>query len=537
VCAEEPFYREHEGKRFCVLHFPGKEKAADFEVALLRKVRSEDFDFHGVYFPGDFSLYQPIKSRADFSEATFAGRLDFGSTTFKDLALFVDTKFGGHASFNSATFDGAAYFTRAVFDDFANFGSTTFRNESTFLGAAFKRGGEFSLSRFNEHADFCNVSFVGLAYFHAAGFSKDASFNLADFSGQASFNEVSFGQAASFERSNFRSNADFFSSEFMGKAIFHVTTFEAYADFSNCGFCLAADFNHATFRQNAAFMDCDFSGRAVFGDANFGRDAYFTDATFASGAVFTDAIFRDRLKFAGSETQPIFKDTSALDLQFATVDEPEHISFHSLSLRPHCFANIDVRKFELAHVDWDWRSVKQEIKSLENRKTQLPFRALTITCRRLAANAEESQRFGVASKFRYMAMEARRLQHWNGFDFRYLSWWYWLASGYGERIPRASVVLFCIWFGFAVFYTHVGFARLETRLANETDVVAAKRDEVGAPLKFPRALTYSASVITFQKPEPKPATTAAQTVVLFETILGPVQAALLALAIRRKFMR
>jgi hypothetical protein len=40
-----------------------------------------------------------------------------------------------------------------------------------------------------------------------------------------------------------------------------------------------------------------------------------------------------------------------------------------------------------------------------------------------------------------------------------------------------------------------------------------------------------------QKPEPKPLTGAAQTLVLLETILGPVQTALLALAIRRKFMR
>jgi hypothetical protein len=43
--------------------------------------------------------------------------------------------------------------------------------------------------------------------------------------------------------------------------------------------------------------------------------------------------------------------------------------------------------------------------------------------------------------------------------------------------------------------------------------------------------------MTLQKPEPRPATGAAQAVVMLETILGPVQAALLALAIRRKFMR
>jgi hypothetical protein len=89
----------------------------------------------------------------------------------------------------------------------------------------------------------------------------------------------------------------------------------------------------------------------------------------------------------------------------------------------------------------------------------------------------------------------------------------------------------------ALLYNHVGFARWEPKVASESDVVVARRDDVGAPLKFSRALTYSAGVMTFQKPEPRPATTAAQTVVLLETILGPVQAALLALAIRRKFMR
>lgn len=51
------------------------------------------------------------------------------------------------------------------------------------------------------------------------------------------------------------------------------------------------------------------------------------------------------------------------------------------------------------------------------------------------------------------------------------------------------------------------------------------------------ALTYSAGVMTLQKPEPRPATRLARGLVLLETILGPLQAALLALAIRRKFMR
>ena len=43
--------------------------------------------------------------------------------------------------------------------------------------------------------------------------------------------------------------------------------------------------------------------------------------------------------------------------------------------------------------------------------------------------------------------------------------------------------------------------------------------------------------VGFARWEPRVATNAVQSLVLLETILGPVQAALLALAIRRKFMR
>ena len=87
------------------------------------------------------------------------------------------------------------------------------------------------------------------------------------------------------------------------------------------------------------------------------------------------------------------------------------------------------------------------------------------------------------------------------------------------------------------FYTQVGFARWEPRVATQQEAAEARRDEVGESLRWPRALTYSLGVMTLQKPEPRPATNAAQSLVMLETILGPVQAALLALAIRRKFMR
>jgi hypothetical protein len=134
-------------------------------------------------------------------------------------------------------------------------------------------------------------------------------------------------------------------------------------------------------------------------------------------------------------------------------------------------------------------------------------------------------------------MDAKRRTEARGFAFWKLSWWYWLASGYGERVFRAFMVLLGIWLLFGLLYTQVGFARWEPRLASEADILTATRDSVGTPIQVGRALTYSAGVMTFQKPEPRPTTTAAQALALFEPILGPVQAALLALAIRRKFRR
>jgi hypothetical protein len=164
---------------------------------------------------------------------------------------------------------------------------------------------------------------------------------------------------------------------------------------------------------------------------------------------------------------------------------------------------------------------------------------LGITCRHLALNAEENHRYDQASKFRYWSMDVRRRESWRGFAPFRLSWWYWAASGYGERVFRAFLVLLGIWLVSAFLYTRAGFARWEPRPGSESDFArtAARRDEVGAPLELGRAVTYSLGVILLQKPEPRPATGAAQTIVALETILGPLQAALLALALRRKFMR
>ncbi len=98
ACRDLPFYGEAEGKRYCVLHFPGKEKETDgsFQEAVEKKLMAQDLNFSGVYFPSaDFAGFE-FEGEADFSRATFSERAVFSNvSTFLETALI----------FNDATID------------------------------------------------------------------------------------------------------------------------------------------------------------------------------------------------------------------------------------------------------------------------------------------------------------------------------------------------------------------------------------------------------------------------------------------------
>ncbi|MEW6209099.1 MAG: pentapeptide repeat-containing protein [Acidobacteriota bacterium] len=293
--------------------------------------------------------------------------------------------------------------------------------------------------------------------------------------------------------------------------------------FSGFEFSKAADFRVATFTE-----------AADFGFATFTEAAHFRRATFTEAAHFRRAIFKDYLSFAGDNEGNVFGDSSSLDLQFAKIEKPDRVSFHTVKLRPHWFINIDAREFEFTNVEWmpDGFDIKKELAAIRSKNIQSPHRMLSIACRHLAVNAEEGHRYEEASKFRYMSMDTRRREPGRRLPFLSLHWWYWLASGYGERIRRAFLMLGAVWLLFALLYTQVGFTRPLPKIEGAEAV-----DLIGEPLRLGRAFTYSLGVMSLQKPDPKPLTDAAHALVTLETILGPVQAALLALAIRRKFMR
>lgn len=477
ACKGLAFFRKYEGKSYCVLHYPGKDKSTPFSEVLKKKLAAQDFDFQGVWFVDDidFSNFQFTKE-ADFGHAIFTGLADFTSATFNARASFAYASFS-KADFKFATFDGMGSFRSATFS--------------------------------------------ALASFHSARFAK------------ASFRYAQFGTAALPERST--SPVAYFTS----------TTFAADVAFEGAAFGTAADFTSATFNGAAFFNSVTFSAAAYFHSATFNAAADFTSATFSTLALFDSVTFKDYARFAGSDDKPVFVDDSSLSLQFAKIEKPERFLFHTVKLRPHWFVNVDARKFEFTSVGWHWYNhhwynfkIRGKLKRQLSEKAIPSYILLAVACRRLAVNAEENNLYWRASSFRYLAMNVERLDTGRGFALWTVDWWYWLASGFGERAGRAFLVLLGVLVLFAALYVGLGYPNWETKVAPEKAAAAeAPREELTGRQQWSSALVYSAGVMTLQKPEPRPATDAAQAVVMLETILGPVQAALLALAIRRKFMR
>jgi uncharacterized protein YjbI with pentapeptide repeats len=545
------YYDQYEGRQYCVLHFPGAAKGAAFNKALKRKLDAKDFNFRGVWFPDDVSFSgAKFNAEVDFFGAYFNAEANFSSATF-EKANFGGTVFSERAHFEHSTFNASAVFSGAKFHAKANFEKATFKTDAyAWLDEA----------NFSDEADFRETAFDGHANFAHASFQL-VHFDKANLSAPSVFSYAAFGDEAYFPRTVFKAEVEFRGARFESAAHFAYASFSTGV-FRDAVFVKKADFSHTIFNVEASFSYIEFCAEALFTSATFNGQAYFSKVTFGTEANFKFALFVDYVRFAGDQQKPQFNNKLLLDFQHARIERPDHVSFHTLTLLPHWFVNVDARKLDFTNLVTWGGIISDEIRRLEERVISSPELLLAVTCRQLAINAEDNHRYEEGSKFRYWAMELLREGRWRDFEFwdrwkdklsrrfrpfsehRFLApfrqdwlyWLYWVASGYGERMLRAFLWLMAIWLIFAWLYTYVGFARTNPTLALPIDTTTAQYEERELT-SLKRALTYSLGVMSLQRPEPRPLTTVAHTLVTLETILGPVQAALLALAIRRKFMR
>ena len=565
-CNDEPPTEHTDSKYYCLFHLPAKEKAEKFEEKFkerLEKIKEKlkrvenlpeeereaerrkiSYDFRYAWFP----------ALVNFSQYKFSADAYFSLATFSADAYFSSATFSAYAYFSSATFSAYAYFSKTTFSAYADFGSAIFSAYAYFSSATFSAYANFSKTTFSANASFSSATFSAYADFSLATFSAYAYFSSATFSADASFISVRFSAYAYFSSATFSADADFGSATFSAYAYFSSATFSADADFSEATFSADADFRSATFSAYAYFTRTKFSktNSTSFQQAKFTKKVFFDSARFRNFITFESAVFEDKSDvffrhsfFAGNadfqyctaEGYLRFSDLrqgkdSKFDFQEAAFEKADRVSIHTARLQPNWFVNVDARKFVFTDITWENfkaengnKNIWRELESLKECGIEdSGKRLLEVACRQLAVNAEENNLYEDASKFRYMAMETRRLEHKGWRRFFNLHFFYKWSSGYGENWRRALVVLLCLLAGFGLIY-------------NSPFLSSFDWGDHQSFMAFWEALLHSLKVAALQRPEPKPADVLTGFFVILETIFAPLQAALLALAIRRKFMR
>lgn len=407
---------------------------------------------------------------------------------------------------------------------------------------------------------------------------------------------VWFPKDINFSDKTFNGDAYFISATFSGHAYFRSATFSGHADFNSATFRSSAYFNSATFSGSAYFREATFSGDVSFWSATFSGDTSFILATFEekSQLFFVETKFNNKVEFTytnfngfvafeGKNDNRVFVGNNVLlDLQNARIDDAKKISFHTVRLEPSWFVNVNASEFVFTDCKWryadgkkwkkldEWKEtlskgilkrivskmfvtvdkwmefgsrikVKTEIEHLRNREvSDNPHEILTKACWQLADNHEESKSLSKASMFRKFASESKRKAKSRFLQPFTLHWWYYAVSFYGESWRRALFVLILILIGFGLFYESP-FASFEMIDKKPSDAQTQTANNTEPPkvykMNYGEGFVHSLSVATFQRPEPKAYGFWTKLFVALEVILAPLQAALLALAIRRKFMR
>ncbi|HEX8288981.1 MAG TPA: pentapeptide repeat-containing protein [Pyrinomonadaceae bacterium] len=407
--------------------------------------------------------------------------------------------------------------------------------------------------QFENDVDFTDAKFIHGVYFSKVYFKNSVDFGSATFNSYSWFSNVTFNEGL-FWWAKFQSEINFNDSVFIKHAAFQNIVIE----------------KHSTLH----FQNTTFKGFIGFGFATQKGRIYF-EGEDKIDILDGKEIKKENLVFEGEDV--------VLRFGYTKFENPENISFHTTRLYPNWFVGVgDCRKLTFTDVRWEniesyttKLNVKNELKNLDylgQNKKQL----FKITCRQLAENAENNNRFEEASNFRRLAMETEwlekkeKISNWikslvpeseklkrrfgsstkeedvanpptNSFGILHRSGdfiihgLYRITSYYGESWVWAAIVLLILVFvAFPLLYT-----RYEFLTCPQVVTITRKLEDCHQEkLSWYEATEQSLGVASLQRIEHrKPIDESVGWIIFAETISVPFQVALLALAIRRKFMR
>ncbi len=533
-----------------------------------------------------------IDSDLKIHDATFSSDASFQGCQIKIESSIKNTTFDGVANFADLHSYSDLFIAENWFNKEASFSQSNFRKSVSFNKSKFKGKTTFNFARFSAEASFNETFFESEVRFDKAKFARYTGFRQAKFSDICVFDDCNFFDVADFYRVDFDKTAQFARTKFAFDspshereigAYFRVCKFKSLANFPQSKFKFGS-FENSEFEKECVFDEAEFAEKASFEYVNFIKNASFKKTRFQGKVSFNRAAFNDYIRFEGDLDNEIFY--GSLELQNLNIIASENIYFHTVRLNPSWFVNIDPRKFVFTRIEWknldgSWRNkhIETELKNIEDNKVPNARHILKIACRQLATNYEENNRFEEASKFRRMSFECERLEKneklkkefnnmgklfkteldcpFNSLDFFPRSWKlvkqitknstslypdvthriYRWTSNYGESWLWSAMVLFIMVFTiFPFVYTLVDFQICPAKYSVSDSMLNGLCIADG--LHFWEAVRYSLATATFQTVEYlKPMTGWSETWIIFEKIFAPLQAALLALALRRKFMR
>ena len=238
--------------------------------------------------------------------------------------------------------------------------------------------------------------------------------------------------------------------------------------------------------------------------------------------------------FQGNTRNPIFGPSTQGYFAGSWIEQSGVLIFSTVQLHPGWFIDVDVSKVNFTDVRWHGMpggpkgTLNQEIDATQRNYASLqrfpetPYKLIAQACRKLSAKAEENREYPLANEFHYWSMDALRKESLSRLGL--IGILYWALSGYGVRAALAFGVLVAMWAAFTTLYILVDPAEF-TNFAQGLGYIA-------------QAAVYSLLALVRLNPEPRPEDPGVfQFLVGLEGILGPLQIALLALAIRRKVMR
>ena len=405
------------------------------------------------------------------------------------------------------------------------------RQDYDFGGTVFPEGtADFEGREFDATTEFSGATFLGEAYFPVAKFS---------------------GCSTSFSRTQFSGRTSLRGAQFSGWTYFSGARFSGeWTDFSGAKFS----------GERTDFSEAEF--------ASSGETRFQGSTTFEKMVLFNNAAFKEKVVFEGITEGSVFGPQAQAQFDELEIEKPALLKFNTVVLRPGWFINApNVRNVDFTDVEWAGISdkpadfnfkhsiqnlkgrVRAATEALKQRELRQAWHKLTVNaldneietlkereavgskypvllytephtilaqaCRRLSAKAEEDREYPRANEFHYWSMDALRKK--GGRSLGFIGFFYWALSGYGVRAARALSVLVAMCAAFALLYMVLGPPKLQ---------------DLG------QAVVYSLGAVARLNPEPRPTEPGLfQLLVTAEGILGPLQIALLALAVRRQVLR